>query len=72
MGVIGDALNDIFNGIEHFVAFFILYSLIVFVLGNWYTLFVGGTNYFWYPMYVLFIALLIYVLSSLGKKPAKK
>ena len=71
MGIIGDALNDIFDKIGDFVSFFIIYTIIVFVLGVYYGIFYNGTPAFDYPLWLLFIAIFLYVLKE-AAKPKKK
>ena len=71
MGIIGDALNDIFDKIGDFVSFFIIYTIIVFVLGVYYGAYYQGKMAFEYPLWLLFIAIFLYVLKE-AAKPKKK
>ena len=68
MGIIGESLDDVFGRVGGFISFVIVYSIIVFVLGEWYGLSMKGTELVWYPIYVLAIALFFKVLMSAGKK----
>ena len=71
MGIIGDAINDIFDKIQDFVSFFIIYTIVVFVLGVYYGTYYTGTAAYDYPLWLLFIAILLYVLKE-ALKPKKK
>ena len=72
MGIIGDALDDMFDKIEDFVSFFIIYSMIVFILGQYFGVLYRNTSIFDYPLWLLFIAVLLYALKELSRKPKKK
>lgn len=71
MGVIADAINDIFDKIQDFISFFIIYTIIVFVLGMYYGIYYQGRPAFDYPLWLLFIAIFLYVLKE-ALKPKKK
>jgi hypothetical protein len=71
MGIIADAVNDIFNKIEDFISFFIIYTLAVFVIGQYFGAFYTKSAAFDYPMWLLFIAVFLYVLKE-ALKPKKK
>lgn len=74
MGVIGDSLDDIFARVGGFISFVIIYTILVFVLGEWYALSVRG-DLLWYPIYALGIALFFKILIDVGrggKKAEKK
>jgi hypothetical protein len=71
MGIIGEAIDDIFNKIQDFVSFFIIYSLILIVAGTYYGVYFQEKMAFDYPLWILFIAIALYVLKEL-LKPKKK
>lgn len=71
MGIIGDAINDIFDKIQDFISFFIIYTLILFVAGEYFGVFYVKTAAFDYPLWLLFIAIFLYVLKE-ALKPKKK
>jgi len=71
MGIIGDAINDIFDKIQDFVSFFIIYTLIVLTIGVYYGSYYQGKPAFDYPLWLLFAAIFIYVLKE-ALKPKKK
>ena len=73
MGIVGDALNDIFNKIEDLFIFIIAYTVVVFVAGSWFGILYGGTEVFWWPLYLLAFVMIVKVLmdiSRAGKKAA--
>ena len=74
MGLVGETLDDLFDKIEHFISFFIIYSVIVFVLGVWFGTSFKAKEIVWYPVYILIIALFLKVVIDVqaGKKKAKK
>jgi len=71
MGIIADAVNDIFDKIEDFVSFFIIYTLAIFVIGQYFGALYTKSVAFDYPMWLLFIAVFLYVLKEV-LKPKKK
>jgi hypothetical protein len=71
MGIIADAINDVFDKIQDFVSFFVIYTLILFTAGAYYGVYYQGTVAFDYPLWLLFIAVLLYVLKE-AIKPKKK
>lgn len=72
MGVIADAVDDIFDKIEDFVSFFIIYTIVLFVLGVYYGVYFEGKPAFDYPLWLLFIAIFIYVVKEAAKSKKKK
>lgn len=63
MGVIGQAIDDIVKRISALVSTFIIYSIIVFILGEFYGIWAYGKGeWIYYPLYVLLLALIIRIL----------
>lgn len=61
MGITNTIVKDIWDVVEDVVSFFIISFLIVFVLGAIWGMTFQGTEKLWWPLYLLFIALLIKV-----------
>lgn len=72
MGFVGEAINDLLKGVEDITIFFIGYTLLLFVAGEWFGLFYKGTDIFWYPLYALFIVLFIKIMLDLSRGGKKK
>jgi hypothetical protein len=72
MGAVGNVLNDILEKIEDITIFFIAYTLIVFVAGQFFGRTYAGTEIFWYPLYLLLFVLIIKVLVDIGRGRKKE
>jgi len=65
MGAIGQALDDIVKRISALVSTFIIYSIIVFILGEFYGIWAYNRGeWVYYPLYLLLIALIIKILKK--------
>ncbi|MEM3411749.1 MAG: hypothetical protein QW735_02230 [archaeon] len=73
MTSIGAAIDKFFDKIADFVTFFICYTIVVFILGEFYGIWFGMANseFVWYPIYLLFIVLLYKVLKDYSKQSGK-
>jgi hypothetical protein len=76
MGILGSGFSDVVNAIKDMILFFVAFTLLVFVAGQWFAMyFPFGSNVWWYPMYLLIIVLVIKVIAdaftSGGKKEKK-
>ena len=71
MGILGSGFHDITVAIKDMILFFVAFTLIVFVAGQWFTATFGyNSNVFWYPTYLLIIVLVIKVIAdAFTKKP---
>ncbi|NYZ80025.1 hypothetical protein H0N95_02120 [Candidatus Micrarchaeota archaeon] len=77
MGILGTGFDDIVTMIKDMTLFFVAWTLVSFVAGQWYAEAVPyRSNVWWYPTYLLIIVLVIKViadaLTSGGKKDKKK
>jgi hypothetical protein len=70
MGFLENVISGFVEGLHHLVAFVILYTIAVFALGSFYGGFYAKGEAIWYPVYLLFLALFIYVLKE-AMKPRK-
>lgn len=71
MGIVADSINDLFDKIQDFVSFFIIYSLILFAAGTYYGSYFQGDPAFDYPLWLLFIAIFLYTAREF-LRPKKK
>jgi len=74
MAILGSAFSDIASAIKDMIIFFVAYTLLVFVIGQWFTVYVPmKSDLWWYPMYLLIIVLVIKVIADLfTSKPREK
>jgi uncharacterized membrane protein YoaK (UPF0700 family) len=78
MGIIARASKDVTNFFKDFTLFLLGYTLAVFVIGQFYALWVArSSEAFWYPTYLLILVLIIKVIadaftSGKPKAPEKK
>ncbi|MBI1974114.1 hypothetical protein HYS54_04845 [Candidatus Micrarchaeota archaeon] len=73
MGFLGDIIGDVITGVKNLVAFFVLYTLFIFVAGSFFGIYYYRTPMFWWPIWLLFIGLLLYVVSgAIGPKGKKR
>ncbi|GEM_PF-3445909 len=71
MGFLEDTISGFIEGMEHLVAFVILYTIGVFAIGSFYGAYLSKGESTWYPVYLLFIGLVIYVIRE-AARPKKK
>jgi len=65
MGTIGQVIDDIVKRISAMVSTFIIYSIIVFILGEFYGIWsYGKGEWMFYPLYILLLALIIKMLKK--------
>jgi len=64
MGIVKTVFNDIFSSIEDVASFIILYTLTIFTLGIFWGARFSGKEQMWWPIYLLFIGLLIKVVKD--------
>ncbi len=72
MGAIGKALTELINKIEDVTLFFISYTLIVFIAGEFVGVIYSSSEAFWYPMYLLLIVMIFKILIDFERKAKKK
>ncbi|RLG21424.1 hypothetical protein DRN74_02580 [Candidatus Micrarchaeota archaeon] len=68
---IGKAINDFITGLQHTIMFFITLFLFIFVVGEWYGVTYRHMPMFWWPVYLLIIALVVYIILDLQKEAKK-
>jgi len=71
MSTVGKAITAVFNKIEDVTIFFISYTLIVLVIGEFIGAAYAQTEAFWYPLYALFVVLVIKILMDISRKGKK-
>ncbi len=71
MSAVGKAITEVFNKIEDVTIFFISYTLIVLIIGEFIGAVYAQSEAFWYPVYALFIVLVIKVLMDMSRKGKK-
>lgn len=67
MGIVGDALNKLWEGVQDVAIFFFGYTLIVFIAGQWFGVVYSKTEIFWYPLYALAFLMVIKILIDIGR-----
>lgn len=75
MSIVGDALGNIFNAIQDLFIFFVAYTIIIFIAGQWFGIVYGKSDVFWWPLYLLGFVMVVKVLVDIGragKKSEKK
>ncbi len=73
MGALGSAFSDIASAIKDMILFFIAYTILVFVLGQWFSHYVPYTaDLWWYPMYLLIIVLVVKAVADMFSPKEKE
>lgn len=76
MGMLGSGFDDIVTMIKDMTLFFVAWTLVAFVAGQFYSASIKYTsNVWWYPTYLLIVVLVIKVIADAmtgGKKEKKK
>ncbi len=68
MGLASTIFQDIWNAIEDVVTFFVVSFLLVFILGVIWGIHFQGTEFLWWPIYLLFVIMLIKAGKDMTKK----
>ena len=76
MGVVANLSKDLTTLYKDLTLFFVAYTIIVFIIGQYFSLLIPRhSNLWWYPVYLLIIVLIIKVIADAftgGAPPAKK
>ena len=60
-------LESIMAGIESLIFFFVIGTLFTFCAGMWFALTFHNTKFFWWPVYILALVLIIKILRDLAR-----